>query len=75
MPSDDPLWSSLIVTRRDAPDAAECLARYEAILRDRMGADAFERMKRSQTLSENPRQLSDQHRRVLCETLAPLLRD
>jgi hypothetical protein len=75
VPSDDPLWNSLIVTRRDDPDAAERLARYEAILRDRMGTEAFERMKRSQALSENPRQLSDQDRRVLCETLAPLLRD
>lgn len=75
VPSDNPLWSSAIIIRPDDPDAAQRLARYEATLRDRMGEEAFERWKRSEALSENPRPLSDPEKRVLRGTLAPLLRD
>jgi hypothetical protein len=46
-----------------------------AALRDTMGDEVFERIQLSRELHKHPRPLTDVERRVLRETVAPLLRD
>jgi hypothetical protein len=63
------------IVRPDDPEATAAWQEWMAGLRDRIGDEAVARMQRSDELSRRPVPLTDAHRAVLRDAVAPVLRD